>query len=695
MFKKVLISYIATTFISFGMSSTNNIEVNAEKINAKDNTVYAKGGVEVFYQNSIIRADNASYDRDTKILTLNGDVEIIGYKGTKEQADKIIIDTNSSNIEFKELFMVSDNDIWIASKDAQKKGDIYITGASILSSCEVKDPLWKMAFKKSKYYKDDEYIKLYGTTLYFLDTPVFYTPYLAFSTNNQRSSGLLFPLFGYDSDEGFIYEQPIFWAIAPNMDIEFNPQIRTNRSYGGYATFRFVDSAYSHGGLRVGYFKDKSSYTREHTQIDDSHYGIEFRYDSSKVFSNYLSDEYSDGLYIDAIYLNDIDYLNLQKTSFGDFGQTALQESKLNYYLQNNDYYLGVNTKYFIDTRKNVNQNKTLQILPSIALHKYLSSILVDNFTYSLDIHTDNYYRKEGVNLKQISLSLPIEYSFSLFDDYLNFSFGEDIYYTKLFFDKGDFQYDRFRYMSNVHKIQIYSDLTKKYDNFTHVMQPSLEYVKPGFESEDPVSVEEFNENQQELFDVGLPEEYYTFSIGNYFYDTHMKLKFYQKLSQIYYSDKSVLRPYYIGDLYNEMKYYMNNWEFYNEFKYSHYYSKIRESSSSISYRDNIYRFALRHTYRQLLGDENSVNLSKANELSFSFGYKYNSHFNINGALTYNIDESSSKQWRLGFKYQQDCWDIAFDMKQEIIPRPDGSDTQNSFYIMMNFAPFATLGASL
>ena len=695
MFKKVLISYIATTFISFGMSSTNNIEVNAEKINAKDNTVYAKGGVEVFYQNSIIRADNASYDRDTKILTLNGDVEIIGYKGTKEQADKIIIDTNSSNIEFKELFMVSDNDIWIASKDAQKKGDIYITGASILSSCEVKDPLWKMAFKKSKYYKDDEYIKLYGTTLYFLDTPVFYTPYLAFSTNNQRSSGLLFPLFGYDSDEGFIYEQPIFWAIAPNMDIEFNPQIRTNRSYGGYATFRFVDSAYSHGGLRVGYFKDKSSYAREHTQSDDSHYGIEFRYDSSKVFSNYLSDEYSDGLYIDAIYLNDIDYLNLQKTSFGDFGQTALQESKLNYYLQNNDYYLGVNTKYFIDTRKNVNQNKTLQILPSIALHKYLSSILVDNFTYSLDIHTDNYYRKEGVNLKQISLSLPIEYSFSLFDDYLNFSFGEDIYYTKLFFDKGDFQYDRFRYMSNVHKIQIYSDLTKKYDNFTHVMQPSLEYVKPGFESEDPVSVEEFNENQQELFDVGLPEEYYTFSIGNYFYDTHMKLKFYQKLSQTYYSDKSVLRPYYIGDLYNEMKYYMNNWEFYNEFKYSHYYSKIRESSSSISYRDNIYRFALRHTYRQLLGDENSVNLSKANELSFSFGYKYNSHFNINGALTYNIDESSSKQWRLGFKYQQDCWDIAFDMKQEIIPRPDGSDTQNSFYIMMNFAPFATLGASL
>jgi len=691
MFKKLIALFSLVTLSIFA----DNIEVNAKSINAKDGVIYAKNGVEVFYQDAIIRADSASYDKEKYLLVLKGKVEFIGYKGIKEQAETIVINTKSSNVEFKELFMVSDNDIWIMSKKAKKEGDIYLTGASILSSCDLKEPLWKMAFQKSRYNKEDNYIQLYGTTVYFLDTPIFYTPYLAFSTANKRSSGMLFPLFGYSQDEGFIYEQPFFWAIAPNMDIEFSPQVRTKRSYGGYATFRFVDSLYSNGGLRVGYFKDKNTYAKKHIKSDSSHYGIEFQYDSSKLFSKYLSNDYSDGLYINAIYLNDIDYLNLQKTSFSDFGQTPLQESKFNYYLQNNDYYIGLNAKYFIDTRENINKNETLQILPSFALHKYLSNIILDNLTYSLDMHMDNYYRKQGINLKQISFSLPFEYSLSLLDDYISISFAEDIYYTKLFFDKGDFEYDKFRYMSNLHKIKLYSDLTKKYDGFIHVLQPALEYLKPGFESEEPVSIDEFNENQQKLFDVGLPQEHYQLSIGNYIYDDSMGLKFAQRLCQTYYRNKSITRPYYLGDLYNEMRYYISNWEFYNELKYSHYYSQIRESSSYISYHNDIYKLALRHTYRDILGDEDRDDLDKANEISLDFDYIYDINWNFSGALTYNINESSSKQWRFGVSYKQDCWNISLEAKREIIPRPDGSDIQNSFYMMMNFVPFATLGASL
>ena len=101
------------------------------------------------------------------------------------------------------------------------------------------------------------------------------------------------------------------------------------------------------------------------------------------------------------------------------------------------------------------------------------------------------------------------------------------------------------------------------------------------------------------------------------------------------------------------------------------------------------------HTYRDILGDEQSVNLTKANEIGASFSYKYNQHWDFNGALTYNIDESSSKQWRVGFRYKEDCWNLSFAIKQEIIPRPNGSDTQNSFNILMNFVPFAEVGTSL
>ena len=84
------------------------------------------------------------------------------------------------------------------------------------------------------YDSDDEYMKIYNAKVYFKDIPVVYTPYMAFSTNNKRRSGLLFPLFGITSNEGFVYEQPAFWAISDNMDLEVNPQIRTRRGYGMY-----------------------------------------------------------------------------------------------------------------------------------------------------------------------------------------------------------------------------------------------------------------------------------------------------------------------------------------------------------------------------------------------------------------------------------------------------------------------------
>jgi len=687
--------YFSFFLLSVSLLATTNIpvEVNAYDINSSGDIIEASNGIEVIYQDSIIRANRVIYNKKTKKLKLIGDVEMIGYNATKEQAKEVDIDLNSTQVEFKKLFLTTDNDIWIASKKAKKQNDIYTTGASILSSCDISNPIWKLAFDESKYDKSKEYIELYDTTMYFMDVPVFYSPYLAFTTNNQRKSGFLFPLFGYGGDDGFIYEQPIFWAIAPNMDLEFNPQIRTKRSYGGYSTFRFVDSAYSQGGIRAGYYKDKSSYHSENSE-DDSHYGVEFRYDSSKVFSKYL-DGYSDGLYINAIYLNDIDYLNLQKTSFGDFGQSALQESKFNYYIQNNDYYIGVNAKYFINTRENVDNDTTLQILPSIQFYKYLNEIFVKNFTYSIDMHLNNYYRKEGVNLKQLELNIPLEYTLSLFDDFIGISLGENIYYSKYFFSKGDFVYDRFRYVSNLHKIKIFSDMSKKYSSFVHVIQPSFLFISPGFESQEPISSNEFSDDQQALFDVGLPQKHYELALNQYFYNNSMNLIFSQRLYQVYYANKTLIRPYRWGDLHNEIQYHINNWSFYNDLAYSYHYSKIRESSSYIKYARSGFNCRISHTYRDILGDEQSVNLTEANEIGASFNYTYNQHWDFSAALTYNIDESSSKQWRAGFRYKEDCWDFSFAIKQEIIPRPNGSDTQNSFNILMNFVPFAEVGTSL
>jgi len=66
-------------------------------------------------------------------------------------------------------------------------------------------------------------------TVYFLGTPIFYSPWLSFSLNNQRKSGFLAPSFGTRSDSGIELSLPYYWNIAPNMDATIAPRVMTKR----------------------------------------------------------------------------------------------------------------------------------------------------------------------------------------------------------------------------------------------------------------------------------------------------------------------------------------------------------------------------------------------------------------------------------------------------------------------------------
>lgn len=688
MFKNLFL-FILTLVLGMQLLSAapdqNRIEIKAKHIESENDIVTAKDNVVVYYGDAVIKASSATFNRKTKLLVLDDDIVMMGYKGGKEHADHMEIQTDTQEVNFEELFLVSENDVWIYSDDVNKKEGKYTLGTSVLSSCDISDPLWTMVFSEAEYDTNENQMQVYHAKVYMGEVPVFYSPYLSFSTNKQRSSGLLFPGLGYTEDEGFLYEQPIFWAISESMDLEINPQIRTDRSDGIYGTFRFVDSNHSSGKLRVGYFKDKDSYIEKHALTDDAHYGIEFNYESSQVFEKYLPHGFDDGLYINTTYLNDIDYLYLQRTNLNHFGFSPIQQSRINYFAQDNDFYLGINAKYFIDTRKTDNDD-TLQEIPSIQLHKYLDHFITENFTYSVDFHMNNLDRKEGATMRQAELKIPLEFTTSFFDDFVSLSLGEELYYSKFFFGNGTFVHDDYTYYSNIHKVKLFSDLTKRYDGFVHIMQPSLEYIKPGSENESPIEFSLLNDEQKELFSVGLPEEKFDFSLSQYFYDDNMKLRFYQRLSQRYYAD----REYELADLNNEMQYNWDKVSIYNNLVYAHEFSEIRESASSLSLRGSDYSVALGHSYRKALPDLPAARA--INDVNFGFGYTYSPKINFNGGLTYNIDDSSSKQWRFGGGYRRDCWSINASIRQDIRPTSAGAISTNSFYMQLNFTPFGSIG---
>ena len=674
------------SFISLHASAnTNKIEVTAKSLYTTKNTVHADEGVIVYYDKSIIKSEHASYNKETKLLVLDGNVEMIGYKGSKEHTDHMEIHTDTKEVAFKKLFLTGENDVWLLSDTAHKKDGNYILGRSILSSCSVDDPLWHMGFSDSVYDSEEHYMKVYNAKVYFKDVPIFYSPYLAFSTNKERSSGLLFPSLGYTQTEGFLYEQPIFWAISPSMDLELNPQIRTERSTGLYTTLRFVDSNTSSGKLRVGYFKDKPSYIAEFKPKNETHYGIEFNYESSEVFKKYLPADFTDELYVNTTYLNDIDYINLQKSQLRHFGLSSLQESRINYFAYNHDYYMGINAKYFIDTKEKDN-DATLQILPSMQWHKYLDHIIWDNLTYSADVHVQNITRKKGVTLKQAEIKVPIEYSTSFFDDFITLSLSEEFYYSKSLFANGEYEHDNFQYAKNTHKMKVFTDLTKKYDDFMHVILPSLSYVKPANERQSPVTFDKLEKKQRALSPAGQEEEQYDFSVNQYIYNNKAKLKFFQRFSQKYFPG----RENKLDDMSNEMGYYWRKWKFHNHVVYSHEFNEIRAIASEVAIRKDNYKFRLGHNYNQKLTEkEHTV---KTNNINLDFGYVFDEKISLGGGVIYDLLESENTQWKASVGYHRDCWSFDASVGQGPRPTSSGYENEMTYYLQLNFIPFGAVG---
>ncbi|WP_440532509.1 LPS-assembly protein LptD [Variovorax sp. YR566] len=75
-------------------------------------------------------------------------------------------------------------------------------------------------------------------------------PSVSFPLSNARQSGLLPPVIGYDTTNGFEYLQPYYWNIAPNRDLTLYPEIMTSRGVNLGTEFRYLEKTYS-GQIRV------------------------------------------------------------------------------------------------------------------------------------------------------------------------------------------------------------------------------------------------------------------------------------------------------------------------------------------------------------------------------------------------------------------------------------------------------------
>jgi len=552
---------LTVTWISAGNSiERDNVVLQAEEIKGDDGHLYADGHILLTYAKTRFTASHAAYDKAKQLLTVYGAVHIINPDGSMVKTDAIKLYVAQEYVTFEKFLYTSREEAWIFSDHAEKRGDCYRLNQALFSTCTFVDPDWHLGFSSADYNATSRYIKLRDITFYAGNTPIFYFPYLAFSTSRERSSGLLMPRLGYSSKEGFVYEQPLYWAISQNMDIEFDPQIRTDRSLGIYSTVRFADSAYSEGLLRLGYFKDKETFASAYNLENDTHYGLEGHYESSNVLREYKPLGYQDALYANLVLFNDIDYLNLQKDKLEHLSDSHLKESRLHYLLYDERNYFGLTAKYFLDANKQSN-GETLQEIPSLRWHRFASDAGVENFSYSIDTKLTHYMREEGSESTQWMLDVPMTYDLSLLDAYLHIQLGEKFSAFHAEFDADSTTEEHYSAFFATHQIKAYTDLIQIYETGTHTLQWEASYEKQHYAGDGRVDYDHLDTALREDFLIPEPlDERIALGLNQYWYAPSLDLQAKQRLSRTYYPDRGDQW----GDLRHELSLHYGKWHIVN-----------------------------------------------------------------------------------------------------------------------------------
>lgn len=662
------------------MADEANVEVDfySDQIQKQKDNIYSNSPILVFSNDYLIKANAADYNETTKDIELKGDVNIL--RGDKEslQACYAKVNLQSNEASFKDFFFAnSDMEVWFQSKESDLNDKVFIGKNSIVSSCNVQNPDWQIKFSEGELDREKKFLHLYNARLYVKEVPVMYLPYFGFSVDTSRQSGLLLPRTEFNRTDKFYYEQPIYWVISNNADLELSPQIRVDRGAGLYSSLRFVDSLHSNGVLNFGAFREKNSYFAKEDLKNKTHKGIEIQYTRDDLIKSLakLDENFEEGLWLDGIYLNDIDYLNLSSRNSRDIA--SLVTSKFNYFLADENNYYALYAKYYIDTSK-INNATTLQEYPSFQYHRFLSSVFSHHLQYSFDTNFHRYYRSEGMYANTLDYNLPLIYHTKLFDDYLNFNFTETFSGSFINYTNNPSK-NKEHLFRNYHNFDIYTDLVRAYENFLHTINFGFDYFLVGAKSGDV---------SEDFLSIDDPYEKASIKFVQYFYNKNAQKRLKHQFSSDYNVDLSKLQGFN-----NKLEYFFNdNFILSNDTLYSYTKKRFTKVVSSMRLRLKDFSFNLTHAY---LNDKNLL-ADKYSFISTRMNYTLDTSYKFFSGAFFNAQDANLNAWEIGYTYQRKCWNYSLMYKERIDPQLSSSGikakNKSGIYLAFNFYPLGGVG---
>ncbi len=207
------------------------------------NTVTANGFVEIQRGDRLLLADKVTFDRNTDIATATGHVSLVDDTGTVFFFEKIQVASDLKQGLADEVRVLLTDKSRMASHVYRRLpnglNELYSAIYTPCDSCSGETPLWQIKADRVRYDRDAQMVYYKNAWMEVGGIPIFYTPYLAHpDPTSDAKSGFLLPAIGASRNLGVFYKQPYYIRLSDTNDSTIDPFLTSSAGQGAILQYR-------------------------------------------------------------------------------------------------------------------------------------------------------------------------------------------------------------------------------------------------------------------------------------------------------------------------------------------------------------------------------------------------------------------------------------------------------------------------
>ncbi|EOW9308031.1 LPS assembly protein LptD [Vibrio cholerae] len=666
------------------------INVEADKLEAiNGQKATYSGNVVVVQGKKRIAADNVTLHQQENVVVAEGNVQFsdgeIKTHSTKATNHLNTDEMTLENTRYQFLCEPGRGEAVYVSKTGKA---VYEIEDGSITSCPDGDNAWRMRASSIDVDQNEEIATFYNPRLEVQNVPVFYLPYLTVPIGDTRKTGFLYPTASYGSRNGYSFEVPIYWNLAPQYDLETTFNYMQKRGTQLNSVFRYLTD--------FGAGQIKSEYLAEdqlHTELGDR---WAFQYEHNGIFQQAWKFE------IDYSKVSDINYFSHIDSGIGnrEDGQ-LIQEGRATYRSDSWDSALLVRDFQLL-TDNPSSSNLPYRLMPQLTYNYYAPEAMkyldLDLISHISRFETDA-INKPSATRVHIEPGLKIPFS-NTWGNWTTEARVLGTYYQQDLDKTTDAKLEESvtRVIPEIRSVAgiVLERDTVLLDDYTQTLEPKIQYLYVPEKYQDNIGLYDSTELQTDYYGLFRSRKYsgvdriesanqVSYGASTRFFDSNYKERLNIAFGQIFYLD-SKLNPSNDNSKDKESSY--SAWAVEMDFNFADYLfyhggiqydingQAVQLGNSTLEYRfaggylQTNYRYVDKDYICSVRGCSSdgysSLTKDGISQAGLLASYQLTRKWSASGQYYYDLTTDEALEWLANLTYTSDCWYIGFTYSNQL-----------------------------